>query len=88
MTATSRLVWKSFEHHSVNNVIFFQIYGRGPRSDLIVTPLSLQYYGRYTCKAENPHGKAQHEIELHEAREPSNVQQVKNIEFNPIFKVF
>lgn len=51
--------------------------GRGPRSDLIVTPLELDYYGRYTCKAENPHGKAQHEIELVEAREPSYVQQVK-----------
>ena len=53
----------------------YQIYGRGPRSDLIVTPLSLEYYGRYTCKAENPHGDSLHEIELIEAREPSYVQQ-------------
>ena len=53
----------------------YEIYGKGPRSDLIVTPLSLQYYGRYTCKSENPHGDASHEIELIEAREPSYVQQ-------------
>ncbi len=40
-----------------------------------MTPLELDYYGRYTCKAENPHGKAQHEIDFREAREPSHVQQ-------------
>ena len=28
----------------------YRVYGHGPRSDLIVTPLDLQYYGRYTCK--------------------------------------
>ena len=28
----------------------------------------MDYYGRYTCKAENPHGKAQHEIDFREAR--------------------
>ena len=54
-----------------------QIIGRGPRSDLKITPLNLEFYGRYTCKAKNPHGEAEHEIELHEAREPSFVQQVK-----------
>ncbi len=54
----------------------FRVVGHGPRSDLIVTPLDLQYYGRYTCKAVNPHGEAFYEIELKEAREPSYIQQV------------
>lgn len=53
----------------------YKVVGHGPRSDLIVTPLDLQYYGRYTCKAVNPHGEAFHEIELNEAREPSYIQQ-------------
>ena len=54
-----------------------KVVGHGPRSDLIVTPLDLQYYGRYTCKAVNPHGEAFQEIILNEAREPSYIQQVR-----------
>ena len=42
----------------------YRVFGHGPRSDLIVTPLDLQYYGRYTCKAINPHGEAFYEIGL------------------------
>ena len=61
-----------------------KVVGHGPRSDLIVTPLDLQYYGRYTCKAVNPHGEAFQEIELKEAREPSYIQQV-NIEEDYLF---
>jgi len=53
----------------------YRVYGHGPRSDLIVTPLDLQYYGRYTCKAINPHGESFYEIELKEAREPGSLQQ-------------
>ena len=43
----------------------YRVYGHGPRSDLIVTPLDLQYYGRYTCKAINPHGEAFYEIGMY-----------------------
>ncbi len=57
-------------------VSLLQVVGHGPRSDLIITPLDIQYYGRYTCKAVNPHGEAFFEIDLKEAREPSFVQQV------------
>ena len=39
-----------------------RVVGHGPRSDLIVTPLDLQYYGMYTCKAVNPHGEAFHQV--------------------------
>ncbi|XP_059086244.1 fasciclin-2-like isoform X2 [Tigriopus californicus] len=53
----------------------YQIIGEGPRSDLKVTPLEAEYYGRYTCEAKNQYGQAQHEIELQEAREPSRIQQ-------------
>ena len=48
---------------------------------MTITPLDRQYFGVYTCKAENPHGEAFQEIELHEAREPSYVQQVSRIVF-------
>ena len=44
-------------------------------TSLTITPLSSKYYGRYTCKAENSYGVAYHEIELEEAREPSEIQQ-------------
>ncbi|XP_071742789.1 fasciclin-2 isoform X4 [Lepeophtheirus salmonis] len=54
----------------------YRVFGKGPRSDLIVTPLTRQYYGRYTCKAFNNHGQASHEISLKEAEEPSMIQQV------------
>ena len=65
-----------------------KVVGHGPRSDLIVTPLDLQYYGRYTCKAVNPHGEAFQEIILNEAREPSYIQQVKRpSRFLECFKV-
>ena len=47
----------------------------GKSTSLTITPLSSKYYGRYTCKAENPYGLAYHEIELEEAREPSEIQQ-------------
>ena len=47
----------------------------GRSSSLTVTPLTSKYYGHYTCKAENPYGIAHHEIELEEAREPSEIQQ-------------
>ena len=43
----------------------YRVFGHGPRSDLIVTPLDLQYYGRYTCKAINPHGEAFYEIGMY-----------------------
>jgi len=42
-----------------------------------VTPLGTKYYGRYTCRAVNPHGSAEHVIVLKEARPPSEVLQTK-----------
>jgi len=53
----------------------YQVIGHGPRSELVVTPLSAKYYGHYTCKAENPLGTAYQELELEEAHEPSKLQQ-------------
>ena len=47
----------------------------GKSTSLTITPLSAKYYGFYKCKAENPFGIAYHEIELVEAREPSEIQQ-------------
>ena len=40
-----------------------------------MTPLKSEYYGKYRCQAENPLGRAFHEIELEEAHEPSKIQQ-------------
>ena len=72
------ITWWSREREIDREIIDrnLKVVGHGPRSDLIVTPLNLQYYGRYTCKAVNPHGEAFQEIELKEAREPSYIQQV------------
>jgi hypothetical protein len=42
-----------------------------------VLPIDRKYYGRYTCKAMNPHGLAEHVITLKEARPPSDVLQAK-----------
>jgi len=53
----------------------FKIQGKGPRSDLVVTPLSNKYYGRYRCKAENPYGIEYTEITLEEAHVPTLLQQ-------------
>ena len=47
----------------------------GKSTSLTITPLSQKYFGHYKCKAENPLGIAFHEIELVEAREPSEIQQ-------------
>jgi hypothetical protein len=42
-----------------------------------ILPIDRKYYGQYTCKAANPLGVALHEINLKEARPPSNVLQAK-----------
>lgn len=52
-------------------------FGEGPQSTLQVLPLDRKYYGRYTCKAVNPHGSAEHVITLKEARAPSAILQAK-----------
>ena len=54
-----------FWSHCTNSLLNCpKVVGHGPRSDLIITPLDLQYFGRYTCKAVNPHGEAFFEIDL------------------------
>jgi len=52
-------------------------FGDGPLSSLQVLPIDRKYYGRYTCKAVNPHGEAQHLIILKEAKPPSDILQAK-----------
>lgn len=52
-------------------------FGEGPLSSLQVLPIDRKYYGRYTCKAVNPHGSAEHLIILKEARAPSDILQAK-----------
>ena len=59
------------EDHDKN----FKIHGRGPLSLLEVAPLSGKYFGDYRCHAENPHGAANHTIELILAQEPTQIQQ-------------
>jgi len=55
----------------------YQIIGRGPASVLRVTPSAIKYYREYKCRAENPLGAAEYEIELEEAREPGVINQAK-----------
>lgn len=51
--------------------------GQGPISVLQVTPVDSRFYGKYRCTARNQHGIAWHEINLQEARIPSDVIQAK-----------
>ena len=60
------------EDHDKN----FKVYGNGPLTYLEVSPLSGKYFGDYLCRAENPHGSANHSIELIRAQEPTIIQQV------------
>ena len=48
------------EDHDKN----YKIHGHGPLSLLEVAPLAGKYFGDYRCHAENPHGAANHSIEL------------------------
>jgi neural cell adhesion molecule len=59
---------------------FIQITEEGPRSDLIITPVERRYYSAYKCIAVNKLGRAEHIMELREARLPSAVAQAKPIE--------
>jgi len=62
------------ERYIDNNI---KKFGEGPLSSLQIVPLGIKYYGRYTCKAMNPHGSAEHLIVLKEAKPPSDVLQAK-----------
>ena len=53
----------------------YEIVGHGPVSVLTVNPLAGKYYKHYRCEAENPHGSANHTIELARAQEPTMIQQ-------------
>ncbi|XP_050056028.1 fasciclin-2 isoform X4 [Aphis gossypii] len=52
-------------------------FGKGPYSDLLVTPIDQTYYGVYTCLTKNIHGENNIQITLREARRPSKVSQTK-----------
>ncbi|XP_020805208.1 fasciclin-2 isoform X1 [Drosophila serrata] len=54
-----------------------KIVGTGPRSDLIVHPITRQYYSAYKCIATNIHGTAEHDMQLKEARVPDFVSEAK-----------
>ncbi|EDX17044.1 fasciclin 2 [Drosophila simulans] len=54
-----------------------KIVGTGPRSDLIVHPVTRQYYSGYKCIATNIHGTAEHDMQLKEARVPDFVSEAK-----------
>ena len=53
----------------------FNVVGQGPKSDLVVTPLSSKYYRTYKCRAENFLGVVYQDIVLEEAHEPTMLQQ-------------
>lgn len=52
-----------------------EIFGTGPRSDLMIKPTHPQYYRSYRCIAQNTLGKAEHLMELREAHVPGEVVQ-------------
>lgn len=56
---------------------FYHIVEEGPRSDLIVTPVSRQYYTTYKCIAVNRLGRAEHEMQLRLGDRPGPVAQAR-----------
>lgn len=56
---------------------YVQKYGKGPYSNLQVTPVDQKYYGAYTCYTKNIHGENNWQIALREAHKPSRVSQAK-----------
>lgn len=52
-----------------------KIIGTGPQSNLIVTPVSNQYYTKFKCLARNIHGTAEYLIELKQAFPPGVITQ-------------
>jgi len=61
----------------VEDDINVQKFGKGPYSNLQVTPVDQRYYGVYTCLTKNIHGENNEQITLREARRPSKVSQAK-----------
>ncbi|XP_044731332.1 fasciclin-2 isoform X2 [Chrysoperla carnea] len=52
-----------------------KIIGGGPQSNLIVTPVTNQYYTKFKCVARNIHGSAYHYVELKQAFPPNVITQ-------------
>lgn len=52
-------------------------YGKGPYSNLQVTPIDQRYYGVYACHTKNILGENVAYITLREAHRPSKVSQAK-----------
>lgn len=52
-------------------------FGKGPYSNLQITPMDPRYYGVYTCLTRNIHGENNAYITLHEAHRPNRVSQAK-----------
>lgn len=61
----------------VEDDINVQKFGKGPYSNLLVTPVDQRYYGVYTCLTKNIHGENNAHITLREAHRPSKVSQAK-----------
>lgn len=56
-----------------------RVEGNGPRSDLLITPRERRYYTAYKCIAKNRLGRAEHLMELREARIPDTIPDVKPV---------
>ncbi|CAI6366710.1 unnamed protein product [Macrosiphum euphorbiae] len=61
----------------VEDDINVQKFGKGPYSNLLVTPVDQRYYGVYSCLTKNIHGENNAQITLREAHRPSKVSQAK-----------
>ncbi|XP_015370369.1 PREDICTED: fasciclin-2-like [Diuraphis noxia] len=61
----------------VEDDINVQKFGKGPYSNLLVTPVDQHYYGVYSCLTKNIHGENTAQITLREAHRPSKVSQTK-----------
>ncbi|GFT44026.1 fasciclin-2 [Nephila pilipes] len=77
------ITW-SFNGRKIQDDEMYTIYGRSAHSNLLVRPSgdirsAQSVYGVYRCQAENNHGEQFINIELQEARKPSELRDIKNV---------
>ncbi|KAF8792826.1 fasciclin-2-like isoform X1 [Argiope bruennichi] len=77
------ITW-SYNGRKIQDDDIYTIYGRSAHSNLLVRSPSeainaQSVYGVYRCQAENSHGEQYINIELQEARRPSELRDIRNV---------
>ncbi|CAL1264406.1 unnamed protein product [Larinioides sclopetarius] len=76
------ITW-SYNGRKIQDDDIYTIYGRSAHSNLLVRSPEItnaqSVYGVYRCQAENNHGEQYINIELQEARKPTQLRDIKNV---------